>query len=450
MNVKAFAMYAGATVLGAAGVTLAGTDDWPSFRGPGASGVAEGAATVTTWNIDTGENILWKTSIPGLAHSSPVIAGDRMFLTSAVKEGEAELKVGLYGSVMPVEDDSPHQLNVYCLDKNTGEILWERTAIEAVPAIKRHPKGSHAASSPATDGRYVVAFFASEGLYCYDIEGNLKWSKQFGVLDSGFYLMKHAQWGFASSPIIHEDMVIVQCDVQENSFLAALNIETGEEIWRTERAEVPTWSTPTIDVREGRKQIICNGWKHIGGYDLESGAELWKLEGGGDIPVPTPIVAHDLIYITNAHGRMAPILAIRAGATGDLSISEEDAQLAWHYERRGNYMQTPLVYGDAIFFCSDSGIVGCYDARQGTELFRERLGSGGMGFTASPVAADGKLYFTSEQGEIYVLKAGRAFEVLAVNDMGIECMASPAISGNTIYWRTRDQVIAVGEKPAAQ
>lgn len=422
-------------------------DDWPSFRGMNARGVAQGYETVTTWNVGTDENILWKTPIPGLAHSSPVIAGDLLFVTTAEKEGgDALLKVGLYGNVTPVDDESVHKFKVLCLNKHTGEIVWERLAIEAIPKIKRHPKGSHAASSPATNGEYVVAFFGSEGLYCYDMQGNLKWSKDFGVLKSSWYEMKDAEWGFGSSPIIHDDLVIVQCDVLGDSFLAALDVKTGKEVWRTTRTDMPTWSTPTIDVREGRSQVICNGWKHIGGYDLRTGKELWKLAGGGDIPVPTPIVAHDLIYITNAHGRMAPIIAIDAMAEGELKMTDEDEHIAWMYEKRGNYMQTPLVYEDLIFFCNDAGIVTCYDAKTGEEYFRARLGGGGSGFTASPVAADGKLYYTSEYGEIYVVKADRKFEILAINDMKIECMATPAISEGVIFWRTRNEIVAVGGK----
>ena len=422
-------------------------DDWPSFRGKNARGVAQGYETVTTWNIGTGENILWKTPIPGLAHSSPVIAGDLLFITTAEKEGgDAPLKVGLYGNVTPVDDESVHKFKVYCLNKRTGEIVWERLAVETVPKIKRHPKGSHAAPSPATDGEHVVAFFGSEGLYCYDVQGNLKWSKDFGVLNAGWYVRSGSDWGFASSPVIHDDLVIVQCDVLGDSFVAALDMATGKEVWRTTRTDMPTWSTPTIDVREGRSQVICNGWKHIGGYDLRTGRELWKLVGGGDIPVPTPIVAHDLIYITNAHGRFRPIIAIDVMAEGELKMTDEDEQITWMYANKGNYMQTPLVYGDLIFFCKDEGIVTCYDAKTGEEFFRARLGGGGSGFTASPVAADGKLYYTSEYGEIYVVKADRKFEIVAINDMEIECMATPAISEGVIFWRTRNEIVAVGRK----
>ncbi len=419
--------------------------NWPSFRGPNARGVADGSALPEQWNLETKQNVRWKTAIPGLAHSSPVIWGDMLFVTTAEKDGEAELKVGLYGSIQPVDDDDVHRMKVYCLDRKTGEIKWSKTAHEGVPVDKRHPKGSHAASTPATDGTHVVAFFGSEGLYCYDTaEGELKWKRDLGVLDAGFYVSPDAEWGFASSPVIHEDMVLVQCDTQGQSFLAALRLEDGTDIWRTPRDEVPTWSSPTIDVRAGRSQVIVNGYQHIGGYDLRTGEELWKLVGGGDIPVPTPIIAHDLLFITNAHGKMAPIYAINPMASGTIS-TEATEQIPWMHPRRGNYMQTPLVYGDHLVCCTDNGILSCYDARTGKEIYRERLGGGGMGFTASIVAGDDKIYATSEDGEIYVAKAGPEFEILAVNQMDETCMASPAIVDGTIYFRTRGHVVAIGK-----
>ncbi|MCL4199339.1 MAG: PQQ-binding-like beta-propeller repeat protein [Phycisphaerales bacterium] len=422
--------------------------NWPSFRGPFARGYDDSHPLPDSWNVATGENILWKTPIDGLAHSSPVIYGDRIYLTTATKEGEAELKVGLYGDVQPVKDDSVHRFKILCLNRADGAILWERTAWEGVPEIKRHPKGSHAASTPATDGRHVVAFFGSEGLYCYTAEGELKWSRDFGTLDSGFFMMPDAQWGFASSPVIFEDKVIVQCDVQEGSFVAALDLlATGEEVWRTPRQEEPTWSTPTIHVGVSRTQVICNGWKHIGGYDLADGRELWKLVGGGDIPVPTPVVAGDLIYITNAHGRMAPIYAILTDAEGTLEAPADGAgnrHIAWAYSRRGNYMQTPIIYKGLAYFCSDAGILSCYDAQTGEQHYRERLGEGRAGFTSSPVAGDGKLYFTSEEGQVHIIRPGTTFEKLTVIDLGETHMSTPAIADGVIYFRTRGHVVAVG------
>lgn len=418
--------------------------NWPSFRGWYGRGVAEGHTTAIEWDVESGENILFRVPVPGLAHSSPVIWGDDVFLTTAVRKGgEQELRVGLYGDIAPVQDESEFLFEVHAYDKESGELKWAQLAWEGVPDVKRHPKGSHAAATPATDGERVVAFFGSEGLHCFSVEGEPLWSRDLGRMDSGYFMVPDAQWGFAASPVLYDDRVIVQCDIQGDSFVAVLDANTGETLWKTMREEVPTWSTPTVDVRDGRAQVICNGWKHIGGYDLETGEELWRMEGGGDIPVPTPVVAHDLIYITNAHGRLAPIYALDVAAEGELTReSGPDDGLAWS-NRRGIYMQTPVVYGDNVYFCSDSGILGCYDARTGEEVYRERLGAGRSGFTGSGIAADGKLYFTSEEGDVHVVDGWR-FDVLAVNALGEECMSSPAVSEGVLYYRTRGHLVAVG------
>ncbi len=421
--------------------------NWPQFHGPHGAGVAQGQATPDKWDVGKGENVLWRTPIPGLSHSSPVIWGDRVFVVTSVGKGEARLKTGLYGSIQPVKDDGPQQLQVMCLDKKTGEVRWTRTPWEGTPAVMRHPKGSHAASTPAVDSEHVVAFFASEGLYCYDHDGELLWKKDFGLLDSGFYLVKSAQWGFASSPVIHDGRVLVQCDIQGDSFLAALDVKTGELIWKTPRDEVPTWSTPTVHEQDGRKQVICNGWKHIGGYDFETGKELWSVKGGGDIPVPTPVVAHDLIFITNAHGRHAPILAISTMAEGAFSMhAEESEHMVWSQLRRGNYMQTPVVFGDELYCCNDGGILSVYDARTGELHYRERLGEGRGGFTGSGVAAAGKLYFTGESGHVHVIEAGTVFKRIGVNSLGEECLSTPAVSEGVMFYRTRGHLVAVGDR----
>ncbi len=426
------------------------SEPWPSFRGARASGVAEGAKPPTEWDYDERTNIQWERYIPGLAHSSPVVWGDTIFVTTALREdgNEEELKIGLYGSIEPVPDEGEQSFQVMAIDRNDGEILWEETAWVGSPRFPRHPKGSFAASSPATNGDYVVAFFGTEGLYCFDSEGELAWEKDLGELSSCFYMVPSAEWGFSSSPVIHEDKVIVQCDIQKGSFLAALDLKTGKELWRTAREEVPTWSTPTVDIRDGRRQIIVNGYKHIGAYELDTGKEIWKLVGGGDIPVPAPVVAHDLVFITNAHGQMAPIYAIDTMAEGELTIDADTCEgMVWSYPTRGNYMQTPLVYGDHLYMCTDAGVLTCYVARTGEEKYRQRLGRGQSGFTASSVAANGHLYFTSEDGETYVVKAGPKYEEVAVNDNGEPTMATPAIAGNSLIIRTRSFLMSVGEGP---
>jgi len=423
---------------------------WPGFRGPGASGIADGQATPTEWSVPESKNIRWRTAIPGLAHSSPVIHGGKVFVTTAERKAGAAELTSLYGSPNygsgdPVEDEGEHAFRVLCLDRKSGAILWERDAYVGVPKVKRHPKSTHANSTPACDAGHVVAFFGSEGLYCYDHDGKLLWKKDLGVLDAGAPGMPQDQWGFGSSRVIHAGRVLVQCDVQGQSFLAMLELADGKEVWRIDRDEDPTWCTPTVLVEPERSQVIANGYKHIGGYDLATGKELWKLVGGGDVPVPTPVAADGLIYITSAHGRMRPIYAVKSGATGLLDIDPAKcAHMAWSYDRKGVYMQTPLAYGGLLYCCSDGGALACYDARTGNELYAERLGDGTTGFSGSPVAADGKLYFSGEDGLVHVVKAGREFALLATNDLGETHLATPAIADGALYFRTRGHLVAVG------
>lgn len=436
------------TLLLAAPVVPAPPPHWPSFRGPGAAGVAEGYAVPSAWNVEEGKGLRWKTPIPGLGHSSAIIWGDRVFVTTALSGKEkAELKVGLYGDIRPVEDDTVHRWLVYCLDRRTGKVVWERTAHTGVPKIKRHSKSTHANATMAADGQRVVAFFGSEGLFCYDLSGKLLWKKDLGLLDSGYFMVPQAQWGFASSPVLYDGKVLIQCDVQKDSFLAALDARDGRELWRTPRRDVPTWCTPAVVSAGGRTQVVVNGYRHAGGYDLETGRELWKLSGGGDIPVPTPVFGHGLIFLTSAHGRAAPIYAVRPSAGGDISLKEGETSnpsVAWSYQRDGAYMQTPLVYGDYLYVCRDNGVLTCFEARTGDRVYQERLGTGRTGFTASGVATDGKLYYASEEGEVHVLRAGPKFEVLAVNPLGEVCMATPAISEGVLVFRTQGHVVAVG------
>jgi outer membrane protein assembly factor BamB len=428
---------------------LAADTNWPQFRGPSASGVATGSPPIA-WNGESGKNVLWKTAIPGLGHSSPVIWGDRIFLTSAVSAtGEASLKVGLYGDVTSVEGEPAQSFKVFCLDRRSGKILWERTAASGRPKVKRHPKSTHANPTPATDGKHLVVFFGSEGLYSYDLNGGLLWKKDFGVLDSGFYSAPDAQWGFASSPVIFENMVIIQADVQKNSFLAAFEAGSGKELWRTPRSDVPTFSTPTVAPYTGRGakgwQVVVNGWKHIGGYDLKTGKELWRLTGGGDIPVPTPVFGDGLVVVTNAHGQGRPIFAVRTDAAGDLT--ENRSAIAWTQERAGNYMQTPLVHGGLGYFCYDNGVLSVYQMGTGERLYQQRLGGAASGFSSSPVTAGGRLYITNEEGHSYVLALGPQYKLLAEIELGETVMATPAISGDVLYIRGGKHMFAIGPKP---
>lgn len=432
-----------------AAVTHAQAQNWPSFRGPGASGVVEGKAP-QTWDATKGVNIVWKTEIPGLAHSSPVIWGGRVYVTTAVSsDAKAVFKHGLYGDVDPSPDVSKHSWRVYCLDKRTGKVIWEKVAHEGTPKTKRHPKSSQASSTPVTDGKHVVAFFGSEGLYTYDADGKLLWKQDLGSLNAGWFYDPDYEWGGGSSPIIYKNLVIVQCDIQKNSFVAAYDINDGHRVWLTPREEIPSWGTPTIYEGQPHAELITHATKFIRAYDPMTGKELWRLSGNSEITTPTPFVAHNLIFITNGYRTVQPIFAIRPGGSGDITLKEGQESsdfIAWSKKRGGPYMSTPVVYGDYLYVCSTQGIIACYNAKTGERLYQQRLGEGGA-YSASPVAADGKVYFTSEDGDVFVVKAGPKYELLATNPIGEVCMASPAISDGMIFVRAEHHVFAFGEPP---
>jgi outer membrane protein assembly factor BamB len=421
--------------------------DWPQFRGIRATGVAEGFSLPASWNVSEGRGIAWKAEIPGLGHSSPVVWGNDIFLTTSISgDKSAGLKVGYYGDISPVKDDTSHEWRVYCLDKKTGAVRWQQTAYSGIPKVKRHMKATHANSTVATDGQRVIAFFGSEGLYAYDPKGQLLWKKDLGVLDAGFYMVPDAQWETGSSPILYDNTVIVQADVQKGSFLAAFDARDGHELWRITRDDVPTWSTPTVHEVSGKAQLIVNGLRHIGGYDFKTGKEIWKMKGGGDIPIPTPVVQDGLIYVTNAHGQGAPVFAIRDTASGDISLAEgatSNESIAWSYPRGGGYMATPLVYRGLLYVVNYNGALIVYDARSGEKKYQERLANGTSAFTSSPVGADGKVYVASEDGHVIVLKAGPTFSVLAENDMTESTLATPALSEGLLLVRTQSHVIAI-------
>jgi len=419
---------------------------WPQFRGPRACGVAEGEATPTRWDIESGKNVRWQTAIPGLGHAAPIVWKDRVYVATAVGPGEAKLKVGLYGDIRPADDQGKHQWRLLALDTATGKVVWNTVGHEGVPRVKRHPKASHCNSTPATDGKHIVAIFGSEGLFCFDMAGQLKWKKDLGPMDSGYYRSPPAQWGFGSSPVIHDGKVVVLCDVQKDSFLAVFDLTDGKQLWRTPRRDVPTWTTPTVVGVGDRTHILVGGWHHSGAYDLATGKEVWKLKGGGDIPVPTPITGHGLAYFTSSHGRHRPMRAIRLEAEGDITppkAGATNAAVAWVHARRGNYMQTPILVGDHLYACTDYGVLTCFDAKTGAVRYNRRLGAHG-GFTASPVSDGRHLYFTGETGKVVVVRAGGTFSAAAVNALEESCMATPAIADGTIYFRTRHKLIAVG------
>src|SRR5215510_11193557 len=275
-------------------VSIAHAQNWPQFRGPGATGVIEGPAKAVKFDASTSLNVRWKTAIPGLSHASPVVWGNKVFVVTAVTSGKDETRFGLFGDTAPVKDDPQHTWKVYALDKSTGKILWERVAYEGLPKVKRHPKSTHADSTPVTDGKYLIALFGSHGLYAYDLNGKLLWQQDIGVLDSGWFYDPDYQWEHGSSPIIYKDLVIVQADLQKDSFIAAYSLKDGKLVWKTPREEISSWGTPTIYEGKTRTELITNGSKAIRGYDPLTGKELWRLTPNSEITTPTPFVARDL------------------------------------------------------------------------------------------------------------------------------------------------------------
>jgi outer membrane protein assembly factor BamB len=420
--------------------------NWPQFRGIDSTGVADGQDPPLTFDVKEGTNILWKTPIPGLGHSCPVIWGDRVFLTTAVG-GNTSIRTGNYGDPNSVKDESKLEFQVICLDRVTGKILWTKTAFVGVPKIKRHLKGSHANCTVATDGRRVVACFGSEGMYCYDFDGKLTWKRDLGTIDSSFALEQQYEWGFSASPVIHEDRVILQCDLSRDSFIAAYSLADGSQIWTTPRDEIPSWSSPTIWKNAKRTEIVTNASQYARGYDPATGKELWRLDKKSEATVPTPVVTPDLAFVVSGNRPIQPLFAVKPGATGDISLKPGESKnehVAWGKLRGGPYMPTPIYYQKYLYTIGNSGMVTCYEAATGKEVYKERLG--GTSYTASPVAADGRIYFTSEQGEVRVMKAGPEFELLAENPVGEICMATPAISGGVLFIRTKDTLIAAGRK----
>jgi len=422
---------------------------WSQFRGYMSSGVLDQADIPTSWDLSSGENVLWNIEIPGLGLSSPVIWGDKLFITTAISEQDKDgLKKGIYGDISSVNDDSEHEWKLYCINKHSGDILWEKTSCRGIPKQKRHPKSSHANCSVATNGGFVVAFFGSEGLYCYDMEGNLMWTKDFGVLRSVFFRVESAEWEFASSPIIYDNKVIIQCDVMENSFVAAYEVSTGRELWKQERDEYPGWCTPNVYISNGRKIIAVNGFKHRGGYDLETGEEIWLMSGGGDIQIPTPIIGKELVYFNSAHGPQSPIMAVKYNARGNITLDNDQTEndfIKWSIPKGGSYMQTMVLYDGLLYNLKWNGQLDCYDALTGEPVYQEKMGRT-TSFTASPVVSDGLIFIVSDEGEVYVIKAGREFGILKQNELNETCMVTPAITDGIIFFRTQSKLMAFSGK----
>lgn len=423
---------------------------WPSFRGPQASGVADGQRLPDTWDAKSGRNILWRRRLPGLAHSSPIVWGDRVFVTTAVSSNpHASFRPGLYGDGDASDDRSHHKWMLLAFDRRTGATAWERVAYEGAPIEKRHIKSTYASATPATDGRIVVASFGSQGVYAYDVDGLLLWKVDLGRLDVGAYDIPTFEWGTASSPILWDGLVILQCDTQADSFLIALDAESGQTVWKSDRDELPSWGTPTVAMTGAGPELVTNASKFIRGYDPRSGREHWRLGGSSKITAPTPIFDDGLFVIASGRGPERPLFVVRAGARGDLTLPPGETargHVAWSRTGRGSYMPTPLAYRGILYVLANNGVFDAYDMKTGKEIYRQRLPHLGSGFSSSPVAADGRLYLSNEDGEMLVIAAGPEFSHVATNVMGEPLMATPALSDGVMYVRSAASLFAIGRR----
>ncbi len=416
---------------------------WPQFRGPRSTGVGSSPGLPTRWSAT--ENVAWKTDIPGKGWSSPIVWGNRLFVTSVVNTGESEPpKKGLYfGGERPKPPSTEHLWKLICLDVNTGKVMWEQTAHHGEPKTSIHLKNSFASETPVTDGQRVYALFGNLGVFCYDLKGNAVWSKRFEPHKTRY------GWGTAASPVVHRDRLYIVSDNDEQSYLLALDKHTGKEIWRVDRDEKSNWSSPFIWEHDGKAEIVTAGSGKVRSYDLD-GKLLWWLTGMSSITIATPYAENGLLYISSGYvgDRSRPIYAIRPGATGDISLKPSQSgneYIAWSKPSSGPYNPSTLLYDSRLYVLYDGGMVSCFKADTGSMLVdRERLPNG-FHFTSSPWAYNGKVFCLNEDGVTFVLSAGDKFEVERTNALADDdmCMATPAIAGDRLMIRTSARIYCI-------
>jgi outer membrane protein assembly factor BamB len=415
--------------------------NWPQFRGPSA-GVAEDSILPDTWS--TTENVAWKLEIPGRGWSSPIVWGDRIFVTSAIGGGDAEMpKKGLYfGGERNKPSDKTHRWMVYCIDFNSGKILWEKLAHKAVPKHSLHIKNTYASETPVTDGERIYAYFGNTGLFCYDLNGKELWARK----SEGFKIRYN--WGTAASPVLYEDRLYIVNDNDEQSFLVALDKRTGERIWRVDRDEKSNWATPYIWKNTQRTELITCGTGKVRSYNLD-GKLLWELGGMSVIVIPAPCAEHGLLYVTSGYvgDKKRPVFAIRPGAQGDITLKDgenSNEYIVWFQKQGGPYNPSPVVYGNYLYVLYDRGVLSCYDARTGSKTYsRHRMAAGATAFTSSPWANDGKIFCLSEDGDTFVIQAGPKFKVLGRNKLDEMCMATPAAIRGSLIIRTMSKLYRI-------
>jgi outer membrane protein assembly factor BamB len=425
-------------------------ENWPCFRGADGLNVAgDDPRLPTTWSST--ENVVWKTQIPGFGWSSPIVWEDKVFVTTVTNDGSTEEpKKGLYsGGNRPEPSKDVHHWLVYCLDFDSGDVLWQAEAHSGPPGFARHLKNTYASETPVTDGERVYAYFGNVGIFTYDMDGQQVWSKRFSPRGMQF------GWGTAASPALYENRLYIVSDNEDESFLVALDKKTGEEIWKVIREEKSNWVTPFVWKNEHRTELITAGSHLVRSYDLD-GKLLWALGGMSSIAVPTPFAEHGLLYVSSGYvgDQVRPVWAIRPGASGNITLAEgqrSNEWIVWFKPQSGPYNPTPLVYDDYYYTLLDRGLLTCHDARTGEEVYgKQRIRRGAGAFTSSPWAYNGKIFALSEDGETFVISAGDEFAVEAKNSLDEMCMASPAIARGSLFLRTRSHLYRISDLSATE
>lgn len=423
--------------------------NWPEWRGPDANGVARSDGP-THWN-DT-ENVRWMLEIPGRGHSTPVIWGNRVFLTTAVPTGSAppspppqeatgpgQRRGGLGDPTVLVE----HRFDVLCVDRNTGKVLWQKTARTATPHEGYHRQyGSFASNSPVTDGKYVWASFGSRGIYCYTVDGQPVWEKDLGVR-----MQMRMQFGEGSAPLLAGDRIILNYDHQGDSFIVALDKLTGKELWRKARDEQSSWSHPFLLEYNGRKQVVITASNKVRSYDPESGDVIWECAGLGANTIPSPVFDGEILIVMSGY-RDPNLLAIRLGRTGDLTGTDS---IVWTNNRGNSYTPSPVLHEGKLYILTDNAQLSCLNVKTGEAYYRQTRLPKPYNFKASPLAAGGKLYLASEEGDVILVKLGESFEVVATNTMADQSfIASPVIVDGTLFLRSRTRLYSISEQGAGK
>lgn len=408
------------------------TRNWPQFRGAEVDGLGEGATLPDTWGPS--ENVVWKTELPGWGWSSPVIWEKRIFVTAALHDGPRDkMFAGGYpgGFVKP---QGVHRWMSYCLDFDTGKIVWQREAHRGVPPQPRHPRNSYASETPICDGERLYVYFADIGVFCYDLDGKALWHRRFESCPV------RGGWGTGASPVLDRDRLFLVNDNEKESFMVALDKRTGNPIWRIERAEKSNWGTPYVWKNEQRTEIVTIGTNKARSYDLD-GTLLWELNGtdGWGLVSQIPMSKHGLLYL-GAGYHYGALYAIRPGAAGDISLTggtRSNPWIAWSQPKGSSIHPGYLISGARLYVLFDAGLLSCSNAMTGETIFpRQRLDTGGSRFYASPWAYNGKLFLLNEDGTTWVVDDGPTFNVIRKNKLDDYAWATPAIAGGSLFIRT--------------